>query len=132
MKLSVINSVRTNNFNDRLLMQKITDLWKEASSQLNSQEIIAYGVYHDYESNYKGDYSLSIAIEESEAESLLEIPDNGKYEIFNVNTGEEQGIINTWKKIWELEEAGTLERAYTFDFEKYFPNGEIEVHIAIK
>ncbi|MFS0647164.1 hypothetical protein [Siminovitchia sp. 179-K 8D1 HS] len=40
--------------------------------------------------------------------------------------------MKTWKRIWELEEAGLLERVYTYDFEKYLPNGEIEIHIAIK
>lgn len=51
MKLTVINSVRTNNFNDDLLLQKISGLWKEASSRLTGQDSIVYGVYHTYESN---------------------------------------------------------------------------------
>jgi predicted transcriptional regulator YdeE len=132
MRLTIINGVRTNNFNDNLLMQKITGLWKEASNRLTNQDIIIYGVYHDYESDYKGDYTLSIAIEDSKSEPSLEIPNNAKYEIFNVDSAEEQGIINTWKKIWERENSGTLKRAYTYDFEKYYPNGEIEIYIAIK
>jgi predicted transcriptional regulator YdeE len=132
LKLTIINSIRTNNFNDDQLMQKITGLWKEASDRLTDREIITYGVYHMYESDYKGDYSLSIAIEDNYSEPLLEIPNNAKYEVFNVDTTEEQGVLNTWKKIWELENAGTLERAYSYDFEKYYPNGEIEIHIAIK
>ncbi len=49
-----------------------------------------------------------------------------------MDTTEEQGVINIWKEIWERENAGTLEREYSYDFEKYYPNGEIEVHIAIK
>jgi len=132
MKLTIINGVRTNNFNDNLLMQKITGLWKEASNRLTNQDSIIYGVYHDYESDYKGDYTLSIATEDKKSEPSLEIPNNAKYEIFNVDTAEEQGIINTWKKIWERENSGTLNRAYTYDFEKYYRNGEIEIYIAIK
>ena len=132
MKLTVINSVRTNNFNDDLLLQKISGLWKDASSRLTGQDSIVYGVYHTYESNYKGDYTLSIALEDSQNQPSLEIPNNTKYEIFNVDTADEQGTLNTWKTIWEREESGTLNTAYTYDFEKYYPNGEIEVFIAIK
>ncbi|MEN1969208.1 hypothetical protein WMZ97_14175 [Lentibacillus sp. N15] len=49
-----------------------------------------------------------------------------------LDTKDEQGILNTWSKIWEQEESGALERAYSYDFEKYYPNGEIEIHIALK
>ncbi|MFT4417024.1 GyrI-like domain-containing protein [Fredinandcohnia humi] len=132
MKLKHFNSVRTNNFNDDLLIQKISGLWQEASSRLTNPEIIIYGVYHEYESNYKGNYTLSIAVEDNNSEPSLEIPDNATYEIFKVDTTNENGVVNTWKKIWELEDQGTLKRAYTYDFEKYVPNGEIEIHIAIK
>jgi len=132
MNLTIINDVRTNNFNDNLLMQKITGLWKEASNRLNNQGIIIYGVYHEYESDYKGDYTLSIAIEDSKSEPSLEIPNNAKYEIFHVDTSDTQGIINTWKKIWERENSGTLKRAYSYDFEKYYPSGEVDIYIAIK
>lgn len=62
MKLKVMNSVRTNNFNDDLLLHKITKLWEQASNDLANQVVTKYGVYHNYESDYKGDYSLSIAL----------------------------------------------------------------------
>ena len=39
-------------------MQKITEMWKEASNRLTNYENNIYGVYHEYESNYKGDYLL--------------------------------------------------------------------------
>ncbi|PAD94051.1 GyrI-like domain-containing protein [Shouchella clausii] len=131
MELTIINSVRTNNFNDDRLVEKIAGLWKEASNHL-SQDMIIYGVYHDYENDYRGDYTLSIAIEESKGKPSLEIPKNGNYEIFNVDTTDEQGVVNTWKTIWEREDSRTLKRAYTYDFEKYYPNGDIEIYIAIE
>lgn len=132
MKLKVINSIRTNNFNDERLMQRITELWQKASDRLADQKGITYAVYHKYESDYKGDYSLSITVEEDDGEPSLEIPNNAKYEIFIVDTTVEHGVINTWKEIWAREDAGTLDRAYSFDFEKYYPNGEIEVYIALR
>lgn len=132
MKLKVINSVRTNNFNDDLLLHKITKLWEQASNDLANQVVTIYGVYHNYESDYKGDYSLSIAIEDNNSEPILELSNHTKYEIFKVGTGEELGVINTWRKIWEREDACTLARAYSYDFEKYYPDGEIEIYIALK
>lgn len=130
MDLRIINSVRTNNFNDDRMMEKIAGLWKEASNHL-SQDMIIYGLYHDYENDYRGDYTLSIAIEESKGKPSLKIPKDGNYEIFNVDTTDDQGTVNTWKTIWERENSSTLKRAYTYDFEKYYPNGEIEIYIAI-
>lgn len=132
MKFKVINSVRTNNFNDDSLLQKITELWEQASQYLSDQEVTTYGVYHDYESDYKGDYSLSIAIEDHTGAPSLEISNLAKYEIFKVDRREEQGVVNTWKEIWERENAGTLVRNYTYDFEKYYPDGKIEIYIALK
>lgn len=132
MKLKVINSVRTNNFNDDLLLQKITELWEQASNQLTNQEVTTYGVYHNYDSDYKGDYSLSIAFEDNNSEPLLEISTDTKYEIFKVDTRDNQGVVNTWRKIWKRENAGTLARAYSYDFERYSPDGEVEIYIALK
>lgn len=132
MKLFLVNSIRTNNFNDKEMMAKIKTMWEESYRNLEQYHNSIYGVYYDYESNYKGDYSLSVAIEDRYGETFIGIPKNEKYEIFKVDTSDELGVVNTWKRIWEQEEAGLLDRAYTYDFEKYLPNGEIEIHIAIK
>lgn len=130
MKLTILGQVRTNNFNDSLLMQKITGLWEEASQHLTSDRV-AYGVYHDYESDYRGDYTLSIAVEAGNSGPALELPDHTHYKIFRVDPADEYGVVNAWKQIWELEQTGELKRAYTFDYEKYDTNGNIEVYIAI-
>ncbi len=132
MNLTIIKSVRTNNFKDEAIMQKISEMWKEASSILANQDEVKYGLYYDYESDYKGDYTLSVAIESGNNDSTVKIPDTAKYEIFQVDTSEELGILNAWREIWDREEKGDLERAYSFDFEKYDQNGQIEIHIAVK
>ncbi|WP_068675349.1 GyrI-like domain-containing protein [Oceanobacillus sp. Castelsardo] len=131
MKLAILNSIRTNNFDDELVMQKITDMWKEASKDLAQHETNTYGVYYDYESDYTGDYSLSVAIE-GEKEPCVTIANDQKYEAFTVDTSDEQGILKMWSEIWDKEKAGKLQRAYTIDFEKYHPNGTIEIYIAVK
>ncbi|RLL48343.1 AraC family transcriptional regulator [Oceanobacillus piezotolerans] len=132
MRLSIISSIKTNNFNDEHVMEKITEMWKEASSHLKMNAITTYGIYHNYESNYKGDYTLSVGIENNNGKTFIEIPENVKFEIYKVETSDEQGIFHTWRKIWNQEEAGTIERAYSIDYEKYYPNGKVEIYIAIK
>ncbi|WP_404357489.1 hypothetical protein LG291_03545 [Cytobacillus firmus] len=62
MNLTIIKSVRTNNFKDETIVHKITEMWKEASSILRNQDEVKYGLYYDYETDYKGDYTLSVAI----------------------------------------------------------------------
>lgn len=131
MDLAVINTIRTNNFNDERMMQKINGMWKVASAELAEHEGNIYGLYYEYESDYKGDYTLSVAIE-SENESSITIPKATKYEIFTVDTDIEQGIFHMWNEIWDKEKEGHLNRAYTYDFEKYYPDGKIDIYIAIK
>ncbi|WP_062104456.1 GyrI-like domain-containing protein [Bacillus niameyensis] len=130
MKLSLIKTIRTNNFHDEQMMDKIKSMWEKASHTLTNYRGTTYGVYFDYENDFKGDYSLAVAIDD-EGTSMIEIPESTSYKVFDVDISDEQGIIKTWKKIWELEEHGELNRAYTFDYEKYNPNGEIEIYIAI-
>ncbi|MCH1626716.1 GyrI-like domain-containing protein [Ferdinandcohnia quinoae] len=130
MKLKLINSVRTNNFNDKEIMDKIKALWEDATRSLQNYQNSIFGVYFDYESNYKGDYSLAVAIEDVEAS--FGIPDTENYTVFKVDTTDKQGIFKAWSNIWQLEEHGELNRAYTIDFEKYHPNGDVEIHIAVK
>src|SRR5699024_6604824 len=132
MRLTILQSVRTNNFTDKLVMQKISGMWKEVSGHLTDHEGMTYGVYHEYERDYKGDYTLSVAIEINEKTPSLEIQDSERFEIFTVDSSDKQGIFKTWQKIWTEEEEGRLERAYSYDYEKYSPNGEIEIHIAIR
>jgi predicted transcriptional regulator YdeE len=50
----------------------------------------------------------------------------------HVDTSDEQGIFKTRKKIWDQEDSELLEWAYTYDFEKYTPNGEFEIYIALE
>ncbi|MEN8698236.1 GyrI-like domain-containing protein [Bacillus infantis] len=132
MNLTIIKSVRTNNFKDETIMQKISEMWKEASSILRNHEEVKYGLYYDYESDYKGDYTLSVAKESSNNNPTVKIPETTKYEIFEVDTLDEFGILNAWREIWDREEKGELKRAYSYDFEKYYPSGKIEIHIAAK
>lgn len=136
MKLNLITSVRTNNFSDEKVMEKIKGMWGKASRELEKYKGNVYGVYYNYESNYKGDYSLGVAISNGDFSfddsSVIVLPNIHNYKTSAVDTNDEQGVFKAWSKIWELEESGSLKRAYTYDLEKYYPNGEIEIHIAVK
>ncbi|MFC4403928.1 GyrI-like domain-containing protein [Gracilibacillus xinjiangensis] len=129
MKIKLINQISTNNFTDDKLMEKIQHLWKQAYQNIDDKKIL-YGVYHNYESNYKGDYSLAVGIEDPN-KSDVQINEHADYQVFPVDAKDEAGIMKTWQHIWNLEESGELKRAYTVDFEKYYPDGTIEIHIAI-
>lgn len=132
MKLKVIQEIRTNNFTDQHVMEKITNMWQVAASELSNYQGYTYGLYYNYESNYQGDYTLCVAIEQNNGEESIDIPRDTEYAIFTVDTEDEQGIFNTWQTIWKQEEAGQLKRAYTFDYEKYAADGSVEIFIAIK
>ena len=63
MFLNILASIRTNNFQDEHCVEKIQALWQEqegAVKEAFAKGEPVYAVYHDYASDYKGDYSLSI------------------------------------------------------------------------
>ncbi|ARN94150.1 AraC family transcriptional regulator (plasmid) [Levilactobacillus brevis] len=128
MQLDIKKSIRTNNFSDTKIMKKIQNLWSSVSPDIDTSAT-KYGVYYNYESNYRGDYTLGIAVEDN-AENALSVNDNAHYQIFDVDISTDQGIPDTWRHIWQLEDIGTLKRAYTIDFEKYLPDGTVKIYIA--
>ncbi|MFD0713295.1 GyrI-like domain-containing protein [Paenibacillus sp. GCM10027626] len=136
MKLSLIRQTRTNNFDDPEMMNKIQELWKQASQQLHDPAACTYGVYFDYASDYRGDYSLGVAVEAKDVadtpHSLIDIPASAAYQIFKVDAQDELGVVKAWQKVWEQEGAGQLKRAYTVDYEKYNADSTIEIYIAVQ
>lgn len=133
MKFNIIDKKRTNNFTDPNIETKIISLWEENEILVNQS--LAAGksivcVYHEYDSNYKGDYSVSLGVEEY-LEGEFDCS-SYSWKEYKVNSSEEFGVLNTWKKIWEDEEKGKIDRVYDFDFEKYSPDGQIAIHISCK
>jgi len=128
MKVYEIKSIKTNNFNDDVV--KIMNLWQEVLMNYEDYDGNWYGIYHEYESNFKGDYTLSICNEGiSNSEEEIIIDKDNKYKIFEVSSNND--ISKVWQEIWDLEEKGLLKRAYTIDYEKYSKD-EITIHIALK
>ncbi|MDO4667756.1 MAG: effector binding domain-containing protein [Streptococcus sp.] len=132
MKFSIIDSKRTNNFSDPKIETKIMSLWKDNFSEIDiikNEKLSIASVYHDYESNYKGDYTVSICKEDNLKGNFD--TERYKWKEYKVDNDDEMGIYNTWKKIWSDEENNIIERVYDFDFEHYKSNGEISIFVAI-
>ncbi|WP_221410357.1 hypothetical protein [Apibacter muscae] len=95
MNLSIVESIRTNNFNDPEILKKIQAIWSNSIPKIKDsgyQDNI-YGVYHEYDSNYQGDYTLSIMIENKVG--VLNLSEEN-YKIFIVDKPDGEGIYQTW------------------------------------
>ena len=120
--------IRTHNTKENLA-EKIGQLWQNNFAKLPQNEPY-YGVYLNYESDFTGYYDVAVA-QESKPEnssSTIEIEDLAWYEIFPT-TG--KSVVQTWQHIWNKEKQGLLKRAYKVDFEKYYPNGKVDIYISI-
>lgn len=126
-ELYVAGTIRTNNFTDPEMMKKITDLWTQVGILDLPEDATIYGIYHNYESDFKGDYDLTVAMSSPISTTKITLPEE-KYEKFSVDPDEENGIVKSWERIWQAD----LKRKYTFDFEKYNPDGSVEIYIAVE
>ena len=122
-----ITSIRTNNFTDVEVTKKFGELWQSTILQGHGLSVL-YGVYHDFDSNYQGDYTCSTASEMPNMGKVIELPDT-PYQVFKCTRLD---IPQTWVKIWQMEESGELNRAYQVDYEKYLLDGTVEIYIGIK
>ena len=122
-------TIRTHNIKENTA-EKIGQLWQNNFAKLTKNEPY-YGVYLNYESDFTGYYDVTVA-QESKPEgsfSTIEIEDLAWYEIFPT-TG--KSVVQTWQHIWNKEKQGLLKRAYKVDFEKYYPNGKVDIYISIR
>ena len=126
LKLYPIVQQRLNN---NIANEIISTLWQNNLDKL-PQGHCCYGIYFNYATNYQADYDFAIASEvvlETDI-PVIEIEDLSFYEVFRCNIDE---IYQTWQLIWEKEQQGLLKRAYSVDFEKYHPDGLVEIYIAV-
>ncbi len=133
MKFSIMATERTNNFTDSAIQAKITGLWEknsEAVKKAAEKGMVIACVYHEYESNYQGDYAVSLCFEETEQADFD--TDKFTWKKYPIDRRDAQGILTTWRQIWSEEENQQLQRKYSFDFEQYAPDGEVAIFIAIE
>ena len=127
LKLYPILQQRLNN---NIADEIISTLWQNNLDKL-PQGHCCYGIYFNYATNYQADYDFAIA---SEVVFKTDIPvieseDLNFYEVFRCTVDE---IYQTWQLIWKKEQQGLLKRAYSVDFEKYYPDGLVEIYIAVE
>lgn len=129
LTLYSLATIRTHNIKENTA-EKIGQLWQNNFAKLTKNEPY-YGVYLNYESDFMGYYDVAVA-QESKPEgsfSTIEIEDLTWYEIFPTNC---ESVVQTWQHIWNKEKQGLLKRAYKVDFEKYYPNGKVDIYISIR
>lgn len=135
-------NIRTNN-NDPNMGKDIGELWQKFFEQgffaniKNKVNDRAIGLYSNYESDYNGDYDMSVACEVSEVSNLqkdtiIKTISSGKYAKFIVKGHMQKAVYEFWQELWSMN----LDRAYTYDFEEYVNaevnNAEIHIYIALK
>ena len=127
LKLYPIVQQRLNN---NIADEIIPSLWQNNLDKL-PQGHYCYSIYFNYATNYPADYDSALASEVVSETDIpgLEIEDLSCYEVFRCKVDE---IYQTWQLIWEKEQQGLLKRAYSVDFEKYHPDGLVEIYIAVE
>ena len=122
-------TIRTHNTKENTA-EKIGQLWQNNFAKLTKNEPY-YGVYLNYESDFTGYYDVAVAQESKpeDSSSTIEIEDLAWYEIFPTTC---KSVVQTWQHIWNKEKQGLLKRAYKVDFEKYYPNGKVDIYISIR
>ncbi len=129
MKIYVIDSIRVGNFKEETL-DKIVGLWENCNNQYPElQDLVRYGIYSDYEKDYRGDYNLAVGSTDIETKDSINI-DLNDYKIYKAKTNGE--IYSLWEEIWDDEENGKIDRLYNVDFERYNLDGTVDIFIGIK
>ena len=111
MKLYVNEIVRTNNFEDDDIMNKILGMWD---------------TFYKNNDDYKGDYSLALCTEDISADKFFEVDFANSIEY--KCSGKDE-IVNVWKRIWEDEEENKIQRRYDIDCEEYKEDGSVVIHL---
>lgn len=139
-------STRTNNQKESSASSgNIMKLWNSffKNNVLNDikrkkKDFFIYGVYSNYEADFKGDYDFYAGVEAQHnkihfAEVTIEA---GEYLVFKNTGGSSQVLFETWKAIWDYfeDKSNKEQRKYITDFEQYNPKKQdsIEIYISIK
>lgn len=135
-------SARTNNASPDMT-NVIGGLWQRLYSQdgypliQNKANKKAIGMYTDYSSDEKGDYTVAAGceiteiFESSTGIEFLKIP-AGRYAKFTVRGNMVKAVNDFWQELWQME----LDRAFSCDFEEYQnadpDNAVIHIYIGLK
>jgi predicted transcriptional regulator YdeE len=136
---------RTSNKDEMSGAGKIGALWGKfyaenipgkIPTKLNGEVL---SVYHDYESDSSGLYSVMLGLKVApgtaapEGFEVLQIPAQ-KYQVFTCAQGPMPDVVvQGWQKVWSLEKSQEIQRKYSYDLEVYPEGaGEVKILIAVK
>lgn len=146
-KNAAVLTARTNNSSPEM-GNIIGGLWQKFYSAevfpklTNRTDAYALGIYTEYSSDEKGDYTAAVGCSVDNADSLpegmraIKIP-AGKYAVFSItgkmDTNEQLAAIQRlWRELWDMN----LDRSYICDFEEYRSAdpkfADIRVYIGLK
>ena len=137
-------SIRTKNANEmNPSTAKIGKLYQDFDENISVDYkggARVYGVYHQYESDANGEFSVlagTDVISPSKVELETVTLPSGKYLVFDGKGEMPQAIIDTWGEVWSYfsEENATNtahERNYSTDFESYISADEFKIYISVK
>ncbi len=125
-------SVRTSNAQEMGGTGEIAQLWKRFRDEevlvriVNRADARVVAVYSDYESDRNGMYTYTLG---AKVTSTKDVPpgmvvqkiEAGNYAMFtSQGQAVSQIIVGLWKRVWSLEDAHELHRAYKTDFDVYY------------
>lgn len=136
-------ATRTNNENEQSPVNgKLFKLWgdffeKDLTNTIPKQikDSPMYGVYSSYESDYNGDYTVTVGMEVLSNDNTSQYSEvkikSGKYLVFKNKGQMPKVVVDTWKEIWEYFQNDNIKRKYTTDFELYKSQDEVEIYISV-
>ena len=125
--------VRTSNAREMSGQGVIGQLWSKMNPDLGAP----VAVYSEYATDKDGEYSYMLGVEISHNETLplqfsKRTTEGGNYVCLKSEGPATPAlVVDLWRQIWTLEEAGQLVRAYQTDFEIYTANG-LELYVGIR
>jgi len=99
----------------------------------------SYGLYHAYESDYRGAYDLVVGAAVSSPATIpagwtrVDVP-AAQYLVFRGTGAMPAIVVQTWSTLWDYFASHTdVRRAYTMDFERYDParGDQVDIYIAV-
>ena len=124
---------RTSNAREMSGQGVIGQMWSRMKPELGKP----IAVYSEYANGKDGEYSYMLGVEISHNETLpLQFSKRSTAEgiyvcLKNEGPATPELVAGLWRRIWALEEAGELVRAYQTDFEIYTAKG-LELYVGVK
>lgn len=113
--------------------QKIAALWSKFTGEA-SPPFPHYGVYHNYDADFRGEYDLLVGIEaEGNGQFDSVAIQEDRYLKFSAKGELHQAVMQCWEQIWAYFQDPSIDerRAYETDFELYRSKDEVEIYIGV-